>query len=137
VYGQPRYSVDANCEFSTIKEAAMMSRIVRSAMLVFGLSALVGVPTLSGSALAANQHVSEAVEHAQGAASHGKEGHADACVQHAEEALKHAKAAGMKNPHVDEGIKHLTEAVKHGKAGHADACTEHADGAAMHLAEAK
>ncbi|NOU10941.1 MAG: metal-binding protein SmbP, partial [Nitrospira sp.] len=60
-------------------------------MLVFGLGLLLGAPVLSGSALAAaNPHVSEAVEHARGAASHGKEGHADACVQHAEEALKHA-----------------------------------------------
>ncbi len=115
----------------------MMSRIARSAMLVFSLSALVGVPALSGLALAGDKHVAEAVEHARGAASHGKEGHADACVEHAGEALKHAQAAGMKNPHLAEGVKHLTEAVKHGKAGHADACTEHADGAAMHLSEVR
>ncbi|MDH4242334.1 MAG: small metal-binding protein SmbP [Nitrospira sp.] len=115
----------------------MMSRILRSVMLVFGLSALVGAPMLSSSAFAGNKHMSEAVEHAQGAAMHGKEGHADACVEHAGEALKHAQAAGMKNPHLDEAVKHLTEAVKHGKAGHADACTEHANGAAMHLSEVK
>jgi len=115
----------------------MISRIVRRATLVFGLSTLIGVPVLSSCAFAGNKHMSEAVEHAQGAASHGKEGHADACVEHASEALKHAQAAGMKNPHLDEGIKHLTEAVKHGKAGHADACTEHANGAAMHLSEVK
>jgi len=129
--------IDASGEFSTIKEAAMMSRILRSAMLVCGVGMLVGAPALNGMALAGNKHVSEAVEHAQGAVSHGKEGHADACVQHAEEALKHATAAGMKNPHLEEGVKHLTEAVKHGKAGHAEACTEHAQGGAMHLAEVK
>ncbi|MDH4087757.1 MAG: small metal-binding protein SmbP [Nitrospira sp.] len=95
-----------------------------------------GAPVLSSSALAAvNPHVSEAVEHAKGAASHGKQGHADACVQSGEEALKHAKAAGVKNPHVDMGVIHLMEAVQHGKAGHADACTEHAEGASTHLAE--
>ena len=115
----------------------MMRRICRSAMLVFGLGVLVGVPVLTGLALAGDKHVAEAVEQARGAASHGKEGHADACVEHASEALKHATAAGLKNPHLMEGIKHLTEAVKHGKAGHADACTEHADGGATHLAEVK
>lgn len=95
-----------------------------------------GAPVLSSSAFAAaNTHVSEAVEHAKGAASHGQQGHADACVQRAEEALKHARAAGVKNPHVDMGVIHLMEAVQHGKAGHADACTEHADGASAHLAE--
>lgn len=95
-----------------------------------------GAPVLSSSALAAaNPHVSEAVEQAKGAASHGKQGDADACVQRAEEALKHARAAGVKNPHVDMGVIHLMEAVQHGKAGHADACTEHADSASTHLAE--
>jgi len=125
-----------NCEYSTIKEAAMMRRIRRSAMLVLGLGVLVGAPVLNGSALAADKHAAEDLEHAKAAVSHGKEGHADACVEHASEALKHAQAV-VKNPHGAEGVKHLTEAVKHGKAGHADACTEHAEGAATHLAEVK
>jgi hypothetical protein len=115
----------------------MMNKITRSAVVLAAVGVFAGLPVLSGVALAGNKHVEEAVEHARGAASHGKEGHADACVQHAEEAIKHAKGSGVKNPHMDEGVKHLMEAVKHGKAGHADACTEHADGAATHLAEAK
>lgn len=113
----------------------MMSRIIRSAMVVFGLSVLVGIPALSGSALAG--HISDAVKHAKSAVSHGKEGHADACAERAEVALRHAQGAKVKSPHLDEGIKRLREAVEHGKAGHADACTEHADGAATHLAEVK
>ncbi|MDH4237512.1 MAG: small metal-binding protein SmbP [Nitrospira sp.] len=115
----------------------MTITIRRSALMLAAVGAIVGMPMLNGMALAGNKHVDEAVEHARGAASHGKEGHADACVQHAEEALKHAQGAGVKGPHVDEGVKHLKEAVKHGKAGHADACTEHAEGAATHLSEAK
>ena len=115
----------------------MMRKVGRGALVLAAIGAFAGMPMLNGVALAGNKHLEEAVEHARGAASHGKEGHADACVQHAEEALKHAKGAGVKNPHMDEGLKHLAEAVKHGKAGHADACTEHADGAATHLAEAK
>ena len=109
---------------------------VRSVAVSLAAVFALGAPVLSSSALAAaNPHVSEAVEHAKGAASHGQQGHADACVQRAEEALKHARAAGVKNPHVDMGVIHLMEAVQHGKAGHADACTEHADGASTHLAE--
>ena len=114
----------------------MTTKMRRSALIMVAIGAFVGVPMLSQMAFAGDKHAAEALEHARGAASHGKEGHADACVQHASEALKHAQAAGN-NPHVAEGVKHLTEAVKHGKAGHADACTEHADGAATHLAEVK
>jgi hypothetical protein len=115
----------------------MMMKAGRGALVLAAVGVLAGMPILSGVALAGNKHVDEAVEHARGAASHGKEGHADVCVQHAEEALKHAQGAGVKNPHVDEGVKHLKEAVTHGKAGHADACSEHAQGAATHLAEVK
>jgi len=115
----------------------MTITIGRNALMFAAVAVFVGMPMLNGMALAGNKHVDEAVEHARGAASHGKEGHADVCVQHAEEALKHAQGAGVKGPHMDEGVKHLKEAVKHGKAGHADACTEHAEGAATHLSEAK
>lgn len=115
----------------------MTIKISHSVMALAAVGALVGMPMLNGVALAGNKHLDEAVEHARGAASHGKEGHADACVQHAEEALKHAQGAGVKNPHLDEGVKHLKEAVQHGKAGHADACKDHAEGGATHLAEVK
>ena len=113
----------------------MMRRIIRSTMLVFGIGVLVGIPALSGSALAG--HIRDAVDHAKAAVSQGKEGHADVCAEHAQTALNNAQGAKVKSPHLDEGIKHLTEAVKHGKAGHADACTEHAEGAATHLVEVK
>lgn len=115
----------------------MIITIRRSALMLAAVGTLASVPMLNGMALAGNKHIDEAVEHARGAASHGKEGHADACVQHAEEALKHAQGAGVKNPHLDEGVKHLKEAVQHGKAGHADACKDHAEGGATHLAEVK
>ncbi len=115
----------------------MATKMHRITLVIAAVGALVGIPMLNGMALAGNKHIDEAVEHARGAASHGKEGHADACVQHAEEAFKHAQGAGVKNPHLDEGVKHLKEAVQHGKAGHADACKDHAEGGATHLAEVK
>lgn len=74
----------------------MMRRILRCVLVVIGGGLLLGAPVSNSLALAGDKHVAEAVEHAKGAASHGKEGHADACVQHAEEALKHATAAGGK-----------------------------------------
>lgn len=125
-------------EALTREEVTMMKRtVVRGALVLAAVGVFSSMPVLSGVALAGNKHVEEAVEHARGAASHGKEGHADACVQHAEEALKHAQGADVKNPHADEGVKHLKEAVQHGKQGHADACKDHAEGGATHLAEVK
>jgi len=119
------------------KEAPMTTRIRRTALIMAAIGTFVGMPIVGGVALAGDKHVAEALEHAKGAVSHGKKGHADACVEHAQEALKHAKAAGVKSPHLDEGIKHLNEAVEHGKAGHADACTQHAEGGVTHLSEVK
>ena len=113
----------------------MTSRINRSALVLAAVGMFIGSSVLSGVAFAG--HIADAVEHARGAVSHGKEGHADVCVEHAQTALNHAKGAKVKSPHLDEGKKHLMEAIKHGKAGHADACAEHADGAATHLVEVK
>ena len=100
---------------------------IRRGAAAFAAIAILSLPLV---AQADNKHVTEAVEHAKGAVSHGKQGHADAVAQHAEE-------AGVKNPHLDEGIKELKEAVTHGKAGHADVATQHAEAAVMHLSEVK
>lgn len=114
----------------------MRSRSVQLVMVVGFMTALISGPFILTNAFAANKHVSEAVEHAKGAA---KEKDAKAVVKHAEEALKHAQAAQkeMKNPHLDEGVNQLKEAVEHGKAGHADVAAKAADSAAMHLSEVK
>ena len=73
---------------------------------------VVSFPLLSGLALAGSppskdKHVSEALEHAKEAVTHGKQGHADALVEHARESLKHAEAADMKHPALADGIVHL------------------------------
>lgn len=113
----------------------MWGVLMQRAVVIGFMSALISVP-FTTHALADNKHVSEAVEHAKGAA---KEKDAKAIVKHAEEALKHAQAAqkDMKNPHLDEGVNQLKEAVEHGKAGHADVAAKAADSAAMHLSEVK
>ena len=71
----------------------MNIRIHRTALVVTAVSALVGVPVVTGLALAADKHKTEALEHAKEAVAQGKGKHADALKQHAQEALKHAKEA--------------------------------------------
>ena len=72
----------------------MATMMRRSALVMAAIGALVGMPMLTEVALAGDKHAAEALEHAKGAASHGKEGHADACVEHANEALQQAQARG-------------------------------------------
>ena len=83
------------------------------------------------------QNHTDALEHANEAVEHGKQGHADALVAHAETALQYALNAGKDYPHVDEGIAHLKEAIEHGKARHADVATKHAETAGMHLSQGR
>ena len=100
--------------------------------------ALLMVGTWSSIAMAGgNPHVAEAIAHAEGAAEHGGQGHADALVDHAKEALMHAQAAQkeVKNPHLDEGVHELMEAINHGGQGHAEVGTKHAKSAVMHMKE--
>ncbi len=116
----------------------MKMKIHRGVLVVAAVAALVGFPLLNGCAhINAHKHMGEAVEHAEYAVEHGKQGHADVLVHQAEESLEHAEAAGVKSPHLDEGIKHLKEAIEHGKAGHADVATQHAEEAVTHLSEVK
>ena len=111
-------------------------RILKHIVVIGFVATLLGVPFAVTDVLASNKHVSEAIEHAKGAA---KEKDAKSVVKHAEEALKHAQAAQkeIKNPHLDEGVNQLKEAVEHGKAGHADVAAKAADSAVMHLSEVK
>ena len=105
---------------------------------LLGMLALLTVGTWGAVAFAdGNPHIAEAIAHAEGAAEHGGQGHADALVEHAQEALTHAQAAQkeVKNPHLDEGVHELMEAVTHGKAGHAEVGTKHAQSAVMHMKE--
>lgn len=74
-------------------------------------------------------HLDEALEHAQEAVTHGKEGHNDVLLQHA----KAARAAGEGNTHTDHGIKHLEDAIKHAEEGHTDVATKHVEEAIDHM----
>ncbi|WP_447970738.1 small metal-binding protein SmbP [Nitrospira sp. M1] len=116
----------------------MIRMVGRKALVVGSMMALLSLGVFSSSAVAdMNPHVTEAIAHAEGAAKHGGEGHADALVTHAEEALTHAQAAqkDVQNPHLDEGVSELEAAIEHGKQGHADVGTKHANSAVMHMKE--
>jgi len=116
----------------------MRKQVFVSGMGVFAFLAMLMVGSWGAVALAGgNPHVAEAIAHAEGAAKHGGQGHADALVEHASEALTHAQAAqkDVKNPHLDEGVHELMEAIEHGKEGHAEVATKHAESAVMHMKE--
>ncbi|HBP86941.1 MAG TPA: small metal-binding protein SmbP [Nitrospirales bacterium] len=118
----------------------MRKQVVSKAIGIVAILGLLVAGSWGSVAFAgANPHVAEAIAHAEGAADHGGQGHADALVEHAQEALTHAQAAqkDVKNPHLDEGVHELMEAVEHGKAGHAEVGTKHAKSAVMHLKEVK
>ena len=66
-----------------------MTMSIRRGAVALAAVALLGLPLI---AHADNKHVAEAVEHAKGAVTHGKQGHADAVAQHAEEALRRPQA---------------------------------------------
>lgn len=94
----------------------------------------------SFSALAAENHLDEAIQHAEAAikATDGK-----TIAKHAEEAKNHANASkaektSAKNAasHLDAGIKSLDEAIKQGKSGATDLAKKAAEEAVTHLKQA-
>jgi hypothetical protein len=118
------------------KEYSPMSRRFIVAMLGLGLAALFLMPQ---GALAAEDHIAEAITHTQQAIDHGQQGHADVLATHAEAALTHAEAGekAKANSHTKEAIKHLKQAINEGKKGNADKATTHAEAAMTHLKQAE
>lgn len=58
------------------------------------------------------QNLKDAIEHAEVAVFHGKDGDAKALLEHVEDALQHALKGGTDNPYVEKGISHLKEAIE-------------------------
>mgnify|MGYP006292364403 CR=1 FL=1 len=92
----------------------------------------------SGLAFAEN-HKTEATQHAIAAEESAKKGDTAACAEHASVAKSHAEAAKAEraNPHLDAGIKNLDETIIHAKAGHAPVAAESAHAAVTHLTAAE
>ncbi|HUB65374.1 MAG TPA: small metal-binding protein SmbP [Methylocella sp.] len=108
-----------------------MSRRFFVAMLGLGV-ALILMPKVS---LAADDHISQAIENTRLAIHDGQHGHADFLATHAEAALTHAEASEKvkADPHTAEAIKHLMEAIDEAKQGHVDVATTHAEAALNNL----
>jgi len=111
----------------------MFSRYYRVALMVVVLGVFVSMPMVHAYPTATG-NVSEAIDHAKQAVTHGKAGHVDELVKHAETALDFAKMGG-KSLEVSEGIHHLKEAITHGKAGYIDVGIEHIQTALKYLSE--
>ena len=106
------------------------------------------VPLFSGLLLClsttvfAEEHLDQALEHANAAVAEGQAGKASSLVTHAKAALDHSLAASLvaksvpKN-HIDEASKSLQDAIDHGNMGHVDVATKSAEGGVAHLKAAK
>ena len=101
------------------------------AMLGLGLASFL-MPQVS---LAADDHISQAIEYTNLAIDDGKHGRADGLATHAEAALLHAEASEKikANPHTADAIRHLKMAIDEGKQGHVDVATTHAEAALNNL----
>ncbi|QSA97744.1 small metal-binding protein SmbP [Methylococcus sp. EFPC2] len=100
-------------------------------MKITGLLAGIALTLATFCAYAAENHVAEALKHAEAAAKATDE---KAIAEHAETASSHAK---ISDEHLDAGIKSLEYAVKHGKLGEVDAAKKSAGEAVEHLKAAQ
>jgi hypothetical protein len=86
----------------------------------------------------ADAHIIEALEHANEAVAHGKDGHTTILVGEVKVALEHTLAAsitakGASKIHLDAATMELQEAIDHCELGHVGAATKHARVAIGHI----
>lgn len=108
---------------------------LKSASLAFMVGALSLFGAGTSYATEHENHVAEAVKHAEAAVAECKNDNAKAAASHATRALTHAEAAEKvkPNPHITEAKTHLNQAIDHGDMGHAKEAGEHAQEAVNHL----
>jgi hypothetical protein len=95
----------------------MTTRRLMIALLGLGFALFV-TPRI---ALAASQHLEQAIAETQKAIHEGKEAHhASSLVQHSDNAIDHAMQALKEQPnsHIKSGIRHLRKAIKVAKGTH-------------------
>lgn len=86
----------------------------------------------------AEEHLDEALKHANAAVAEGQDGKALSLVEHAKLAMEHSLAAsivakGVPKGHIDMASELLQDAIDHGNLGHADLATKSAEEAVEHL----
>jgi hypothetical protein len=90
----------------------------------------------------AEQHLDQALEHANAAVAEGQAGKASSLVTHAKAALDHSLSASLvaksvPKGHIDTASKVLQEAIDHGTLGHVEPATKSAEEGVAHLKAAK
>ena len=86
----------------------------------------------------AEEHLKEAMTHANAAAVHGEAGETAIMIEHAKEALEQVLEAsivakGVAKNHLDDAAKELQESIELANLGHIGSATLHAEAAVKHI----
>ena len=86
----------------------------------------------------AEEHLKEAMEHANAAAVHGEDGETGIMIEHAKAALEQVLEAsivakGVAKNHLDEAARELQESIELANLGHIGSATLHAEAAVKHI----
>ena len=90
----------------------------------------------------AEEHLDQALEHANAAVAEGQAGKASSLVVHAKAALEHSLAASLvatsvPKTHIDAASDSLEKAIEHGNMNHVEPATKSAEEGVEHLKAAK
>ena len=102
------------------------------------ISIYVGLLLLISSSVFAEEHLTEALEHANTAAVHGEAGDTAILIGHAKAALEQVLEAsivakGVAKNHLDDAAKELQESIELGNLDHIGSPTLHAEAAIKHI----
>jgi hypothetical protein len=97
-----------------------------------------GLLFLLSSSVFAEEHLKEALEHANAAAIHGEAGDTAILIGHAKAALEQVLEAsivakGVAKNHLDAAAKELQESIELANLGHVGSATLHAEAAVKHI----
>ena len=97
-----------------------------------------GLLFLLSSSVFAEEHLKEAMEHANAAAVHGEAGDTAILIGHAKAALEQVLEAsivakGVAKNHLDDAAKELQESIELANLGHIGSATLHAEAALKHI----
>ena len=97
-----------------------------------------GLLFLLSSYVFAEEHLTEALEHANAAVVHGEAGDTAIFIGHAKSALEQVLAAsivakGVSKNHLDAASKELQESIELANLGHIGSATKHAEAAVKHI----
>ena len=97
-----------------------------------------GLLLLLSSSVFAEEHLKEALEHANAAAVHGEAGDTAILIEHAKAALEQVLevsivAKGVAKNHLDDAAKEFQESIELGNLGHIGSATLHAEAAVKHI----